>query len=279
VSSFFHQVRFQNLFCEFILLVYIAYLLFQLWSHSHFYDDQYDKKSSRLSSVMKEKNANRRERRISLGRTESMQSDVSRMPDERLKDLRDIRERRISMVRTDSIQSDVSRAPDERFKDRSSSFDRIESQPDFKTANDPGTLYPPRRPFAAPSPLSSGSELTLSPIDTIADSKGIYFQTRPPALRLASGTSVPLVRETSRRYSGYSSADSTVNFLVDDRLEPERSPTIVEAPLLRLPVKKEPQLSWTLTVLLLVLVTAVSPSVTDLLGEVHADTCRSMHRL
>jgi hypothetical protein len=176
---------------------------------------------------MKEKHANRRERRISMGRTESIQS--------------------------------VPRAPDERLKDRSGSFDRIESQPDFvKMVNDPDTLYPPRRPFVDTSPLSSGSDLTLalSPTDTLPE-KGIYFKARPPALRLASGTSVPMVHDSSMRYSGYSSADSTVNFALDERLDTERSPTVVEAPLSQFPIRKEPQLSWTLTVLLLVLVTAV----------------------
>jgi Ca2+:H+ antiporter len=228
VSSFLHPDS-QILFCELILLVYIAYLLFQLWSHSHLYDDQYDKKSSRLSSVIKEKNASRKERRI-------------------------------SMARTESIQSDFSKAPDERLKERSTSFERIESQPDFVTmVNDPSMLYP-RRPFLNPSSLTSSSELTLSipsPTDTAAE-KGVYFQTRPPTLRLASGSSVPMVRDTSNRYSGYSNADSTVNFIPDERLE-ERSPTVVDAPLF--PTKKQPHLSWTLTVLLLVLVTAVSSSV------------------
>lgn len=215
------------LILQLTLPVYIAYLLFQLWSHSHFYDDQYDKKSSRLSSVMKEKHANRKERRISMARTESIQSDFSKLPDERL-------------------------------KDRTTSLERIESQPDFTmmvNAPSTSTLYPPRRPFVNPSPLSSSSELTLSipsPTDTIVD-KGVYFQTRPVTLRLASGTSVPMVRDSSKRYSGYSSAESTLNFGPDERPDPERSPTVAEYP-----NRKEPQLSWTLTVLLLVLVTAVS---------------------
>jgi Ca2+:H+ antiporter len=245
VSSFL-QPDSKFLFCELILPVYIAYLLFQLWSHSHLYDDQYDKKSSRLSSVIKEKNASRKERRISMARTESMQSDFSKAPDERPS-----------------------------LKERPTSFERTESQPEFeKMVNDPGMLYPPpRRPFLNPSPLSSSSELTLSiPTDTTAE-KGVYFQTRPPTLRLASGSTVPMLRDSSNRYSGYSS-ESTVNFIPDEKLE-ERSPTVVDAPLF--PIRKQPQLSWTLTVLLLVLVTAVSSSV--MLGGHHADTCRSLNRL
>jgi hypothetical protein len=202
------------------------------------YDDQYDKKSSRLSSVIKENSAIRKERRISMARTESIQSDSSKPPDE------------------------------QRLKERPTSFERTESHPDFlKMVNDPGMLYPPpgRRPFLNPSPLSSSSELTLSipsPTDTLVE-KGAYFQTRPPTLRLASGSSVPLIRDSSNRYSGYSSADSTVNFISEEKLE-ERSPTLVEAP--SFPIKKQPQLSWTLTVLLLVLVTAVSSSFLFLLG-------------
>ncbi|KAF8806980.1 hypothetical protein BYT27DRAFT_7190690 [Phlegmacium glaucopus] len=220
-----------------LLVIYISYLLFQLWSHSHLYDDQYDKKSSRLSSVIKEKNAHRKERRISMGRTESVQSDFSKVSDERL-------------------------------KDRTASFERTGSQPDFsKMVNDPSpsTLYPPRRPFVTPSPLSSSSDLTLSnATDAIAE-KGVYFQTRPSTLRLISGTSVPMVRDPSKRSSVYSNAESTVNFSLDERSDHERSPPVVDSP--SLPTRKEPQLSWTLTVLLLVLVTAAIALTVDRLVE------------
>jgi len=167
------------------------------------------------------------------------------------------------MGRTESTQSDFSKVPsDERLRDCTAAFERTESQSDFsKMVNDPShsMLYPPRRPFVASSPLSSSSDLTLSvPTDTIAE-KGVYFQTRPATLRLTSGTSVPMIRDPSRRSSVYSSAESTVNFGVDERSDHERSPPVVESP--SLPVRKEPQLSWTLTILLLVLVTAVSFSV------------------
>lgn len=169
------------------------------------------------------------------------------------------------MARTESFQSDFSRVPAERpslnlTKERPTSFERTESQPDFvNMVNDPAMLHPPpgRRPFLNPSPLTSSSELTLaipSPIDTIAE-KGVYFQTRRPTLHVATGSSAPMVRDSSNGYSGYSSAESTVNFIPDERLE-ERSPTVADAPLFH--IRKQPQLSWTLTVLLLVLVTAVS---------------------
>ena len=179
------------------------------------------------------------------------------------------------MARTDSIQSDFSRMPDERLKDRrtATSFERTESQPDFaKMVNDPSpsTLYPPRRPFVTPSPLSSSSDLTLSiPTDTMTE-KGIYFQSRPDTLRLASGTSLPLVRDPSRRSSTYSVTESTATFGLDERSDHELRSPQVESP----PNRKEPQLSWTLTVLLLVLVTAVSSSVS--MSERHADSCRSL---
>ena len=176
------------------------------------------------------------------------------------------------MARTESMQSDTSKAPNERLKERPISIERTESQLDFvKMVNDPGMLYPPRQPYLNPSPLASSSELTLpipSPTDAATTEKGVYFQTRPPTLRLASGSSVPMLRDSSNCYSGYSSADSTVNFIPDEKLD-ERSPTVADAP--SFPIRKQPQLSWTLTVLLLVLVTAVSSSV--LLGGHHADTC------
>ena len=185
------------------------------------------------------------------------------------------------MARTESFQSDFTKVPDERpslnLKERPISFERTESQSDFaKMVNNPGMLYPPpggRRPFLNPSPLTSSSELTLSipsSTNTTAD-KGVYFQTQRPTLRLATGSGVPMVRNSSNSYSGYSSADSTVNFIPDERLE-ERSPTVVDAPLF--PARKQPQLSWTLTVLLLVLVTGVSCSV--VLGGHHVDTCWSI---
>ena len=161
------------------------------------------------------------------------------------------------MARTESMQSDFSKVPEERpsFKEIPITFERTESQPDFiKMVNDPGMLHPPpRRPYLNPSPLSSSSELTLSiPTDTTAE-KGVYFQTRPPTLRLASGSSVPMLRDSSNCYSGYSSAESTVTFVPDERLD-DRSPTLAETPSVHI---KKPQLSWTMTVFLLILVTAV----------------------
>ena len=64
-----------------------------------------------------------------------------------------------------------------------------------------------------------------------------------------------MLRDSSNCYSGYINADSTANFIPDERLN-ERSSTVVDFPIN--PIKEQPQLSWTLTVLLLVLVTAVS---------------------
>ena len=159
---------------------------------------------------------------------------------------------------TESMQSDTTKAADERPKERTISFERTESQPDFvKMVNDPGKLHPPRRPSPNPSPFSSSFELTL-PIPSLIDTtteNGVYSQTRLPTLRLASSSSVPMLRDSSNCYSGYINADSTANFIPDERLN-ERSSTVVDFPIN--PIKEQPQLSWTLTVLLLVLVTAVS---------------------
>jgi hypothetical protein len=85
-----------------------------------------------------------------------------------------------------------------------------------------------------------------------------------------------MVRDSSNLYSGYSSADSTVNFIPEERLE-ECSPTVVDAP--SFPIRKQPQLSWTLTMLLLVLVTVVSSSVVSDGHDRHVDICRSLNRL
>ncbi|KAF8950403.1 hypothetical protein BDZ97DRAFT_1219503 [Flammula alnicola] len=62
-----------------LLFIYLAYLLFQLWSHSHLYNDQHNKKSNRLSVALREQRMHRKlkhNQSIPLKRTDS-QTDIS----------------------------------------------------------------------------------------------------------------------------------------------------------------------------------------------------------
>lgn len=58
--------------------VYLAYLLFQLWSHTYLYNDEHDKKSNRLSAAIRDKrfHTTRHHQDIPLQRTVS-QSEIS----------------------------------------------------------------------------------------------------------------------------------------------------------------------------------------------------------
>ena len=59
--------------------VYLSYLLFQLWSHTHLYKDQHDKKSSRLSASIRENRL--RDKAESRGRIPLQRFDTQPAPD------------------------------------------------------------------------------------------------------------------------------------------------------------------------------------------------------
>src|SRR6266571_7246408 len=59
--------------------VYLSYLLFQLWSHTHLYKDQHHKKSSRLSAIIRENRL--RGKAESRGRIPLQRFDTQPAPD------------------------------------------------------------------------------------------------------------------------------------------------------------------------------------------------------
>ncbi|KJA22921.1 hypothetical protein HYPSUDRAFT_66669 [Hypholoma sublateritium FD-334 SS-4] len=187
-----------------LLFIYLAYLLFQLWSHTYLYNDEHNKKSSRLSDAM---------RRKPVLRTSHNQD---AMP-----------------LKYCFNQSDISLV-------------------DLPKNN------PPRRPYRV-SPLSSSLSDTGITNET---SRSIMEEPRFPP-----GTSkrYPMSRESSFNSSGFSSESSGFPFHDYDTLRDESSladhPSPHETP------KKAPQMSWFLTLLLLVLVTGAVAVTVDWLVE------------
>lgn len=195
-----------------LLCIYACYLLFQLWSHTHLYNDEHNKKSSRLpvaETISKERAAlirNGKARIATFVKTDSM-SDFRRM------------------INNDSTTS----------------------------------LTPPWRPYA--SPLSSPSEVTLA-----SPGESVYFSAEGPTVRLLRPPndprpgSVPMSREYTVS-SGASTESSTV-FGDDEGGETPREQAVDP-----LPPKKKPQLSWALTIILLLTVTAAVAVSADWLVE------------
>lgn len=175
--------------------VYLAYLLFQLWSHTYLYNDEHNKKSSRLSAAM---------RRKPVLRTTNYNQDT--MP-----------------LKYNFNQSDIS-------------LDEF-----------PKTI-PPRRPYRV-SPLSS----SLS--DTGITNEASRSIMEEPRFPLGTSKRYPMSRESSFNSSGFSSESSGFPFHDYDTLRNESS--LADRPSHEIP-KKAPQMSWFLTLLLLVLVTGVS---------------------
>ncbi|PPR00789.1 hypothetical protein CVT24_000754 [Panaeolus cyanescens] len=180
-----------------LLLIYIAYLVFQLWSHSHLYDDQRNnKKSNRLTTVIKERNTHRKER---------------------------------ARLAASLLHSD--------------------SQDDGGKITNPNSISwdPPRRPFAS-SPLSSSTDLSQSCSD-------IPTSQLPPSMTRNS-----IYRDYTQSCSTASVAFSQDGYPSDDQA-PLRRDRVNLAPV------RKPELSWFLTLLLLVMVTGTIAIVVDWLVE------------
>lgn len=177
-------------------LVYFAYLLFQLWSHTHFYNDQHNKKSSRLSATRKEKRTNRK------------------------------------------------------FKSEDIPLSRTSSQPDFAKLDSSLPLAPPGRPFAY-SLSNTSSDVTLTSRVDSSSERGPYF----PRGTLANHSAyeiggVPMSRTTTLAESISSRAGASFPL---SREEPHQYELDDRTTTFR----KEPQLSWFMTIFLLIVVTGV----------------------
>ena len=177
-------------------IVYGAYLLFQLWSHTHLYhDDHNNKKSSRLSV---------------------------KLPLEKPAIFR-------------STKQHPNRAV-------SPNTDKLTSSSESSPVN----LSFPRRPYL--QPLASASDLTLANTDP-------DINTRLTSVRVGGEYGVPLQRCESY-YSEFRGStylhDRASPALAGDKGSLSTAPRTKESTI------KEPQLSWQLTCILLVVVTVVS---------------------
>ena len=182
-------------------VVYLAYMLFQLWSHTYLYNDKHNKKSNRLSTVLKEQRAIRKNCPYTGQRTPQCSS------------------------------TEVNRISSE-----SSSL----------------SLDPPRRPFAS-SPLSSTSDVTLSSRSGSSFEKEPYSPPGISTVRLVAPApdmgGVPMRRN---------STVSTVSLACSSTISVDTTAVAIEEPPAP-PPPKEPELSWFLTIFLLIVVTGVRP--------------------
>jgi Ca2+:H+ antiporter len=210
--------------------VYVGYLVFQLWSHTHLYNDQHNKKSNRLSATFREKRTRRKQKHTAaaLG-----------MP----------------LMQTESLPDLLHHR--HQHHGQSQSLDAL-------------PLNPPRRPFAAStiSSRSSHSDITLSSrTESVTPSrmeKAPYLNFSSNRLRSGSTSRMvsselsmggyPMTRDNNS--SGLSSNSTVYNH--------EGEPTLMavemdesDLPSANFGSKKEPQLSWFLTIFLLVVVTGV----------------------
>ncbi|KAF9565267.1 hypothetical protein CPC08DRAFT_720617 [Agrocybe pediades] len=192
-----------------LLSIYFAYLLFQLWSHTHLYNDQHNKKSNRLSAVFREKRANHKQRH------------------------------RSHTIYTASGST--------------SQLDEIQlSTLDFKT------LDPHRRAFVN-SPLSSSSDLKLSGLSEGPSEKGPYFPRGSSPIRSRQDFGgVPMSREST--YSGSDASFTGSNMFSQDAGDQPTQPADTKP-------TKQPQMSWFLTIFLLIVVTGFVAVTVDWLVE------------
>ncbi|CAA7266985.1 unnamed protein product [Cyclocybe aegerita] len=182
-----------------LLFIYLAYLLFQLWSHTYLYKDQHNKKSHRLSAIIKEKRIRRK-----------------------------AKNRAIPLTQTGGkVTAD-------------------------HAGHDNHVLDPPNPPYILP-PLSSTSTATLG---SEPSSDKLDFPSGPSTVRLVSDGGVPMNREST-----FSSTSTSIPFgLHGTDAESTRHDVVVNA-------KKEPKMSWFLTLTLLILVTGTVAVTVDWLVE------------
>ncbi|KDR76277.1 hypothetical protein GALMADRAFT_139997 [Galerina marginata CBS 339.88] len=191
-----------------LLFIYVAYLLFQLWSHTYLYNDQHDKKSNKLSTVIKEKRAHRK------------------------------------------------------LHDHGNHMKRHESRAEAETiVHEPLPLDPPRRPFVS-SPLSSSSSITLTSRSETPSEKAAYFPPGASTVRLDHEMGgVPM-----SRYSAHSSNTVFSSSTSAEQIRTQSNDAMFKEASLSAE-KKKPQMSWFLTIFLLIVVTGAVAVTVDWLVE------------
>ncbi|PPQ67527.1 hypothetical protein CVT25_006068 [Psilocybe cyanescens] len=184
-----------------LLFIYLSYLLFQLWSHTYLYNDQHNRKSNRLSAVLRGKRTTRKSQ-YQLNLSQGSESHV-----------------------------DV-----------------------YREANEAFSLDPPRRPFAT-TPLSSSSEVTINDRFDSPSEQSAYIPPRSSTVRLANGAGgEPMSRNSSLSSSMLSTSSAAHSIGKETEHIVNRS-------------AKEPQMSWFLTIFLLIIVTGAVAVTVDWLVE------------
>ncbi|KAH9481405.1 Vacuolar calcium ion transporter [Psilocybe cubensis] len=184
----------------------VLLFIFQLWSHTYLYNDQHNKKSNRLSAVLRGKRAAR----------------MTQYPP--------------NLTQASESHIDV-----------------------YKQANEAFSLDPPRRPYAS-TPLSSSSDITMHERVDIHLDHVAHIPPKNSTVRLVNGPEgVPMSRKTSYGSSMRSTSSGTSPSILKEP-EPESSVTDI-------PPQKEPQLSWFLTIFLLIIVTGAVAITVDWLVE------------
>ncbi|KAF5327153.1 hypothetical protein D9619_004894 [Psilocybe cf. subviscida] len=220
-----------------LIFIYVGYLIFQLWSHTHLYNDQHNKKSDRLSASFRDKRTRRKQKHAAsaLG-----------MPLKQTESLPDLLHHR------------------QQHQSYAQAFDAALP------------LNPPRRPFAAStiSSRSSHSDIVLSSRtdSPLGIQRAPYFSTSS----LRSGSTSRVV-SSEISLGGYSmtrdnnssglSNSSTVYNHEGERLMTAVEMSASDVPSADIGGKKEPQLSWFLTIFLLVVVTGSVAVTVDWLVE------------
>lgn len=218
-----------------LILTYLCYLAFQLWSHTHLYQDNHNKKSTRLPATQN----------ISAGKTAAYLSARSRSTLQSCKNLADF----------DNISI------------RSSGRSRSRSK---------STLTPPKRPYVSSAFPASGLRNSSSSLDQYGSADEF------PSLRPQYGKpeSTDQTRTTFRFVGTRSNASGSKG---EDRgmatgacLSPVGSTFTMDSgnsewtrveEVDRVKPKKEPQLSWFLTISMMLLVTAAVAITADWLVE------------
>ncbi|KAF9485205.1 hypothetical protein BDN70DRAFT_871602 [Pholiota conissans] len=191
-----------------LLLIYIAYLLFQLWSHTHLYNDEHNKKSNKHSTTMRQQRLHGKSSQSSLSKRPPSQAEIS-----------------------------------------------LEELP----------VFAQRRSYTASS--SGLSEQTIYNNSERPFNKEIR---RPPSIsviHLGGNDGLggyPMSRESSFNSSGFSSASTS--FVPLEPESEQKLPSPPNSPGFEVK-KKVPQMSWFLTLFLLIIVTGAVAVTVDWLVE------------
>ena len=214
--------------------VYVAYLVFQFWSHTYLYGDELNKRSAKLSTVIREKRQRHRERVCTSLHSASFHNH----------------------------NAPTQLAPS--------------LGPELSSSASATMLIPPRRPFVASESslsLPNSDETSAVQRTDICSSRSTGMEKSPSlspgilhlnpqsTVRIVPHGPVPGGIPMAHAMTRESTMDSGITYTEDmmfcsscERQEPSQE--IIVVPTQHSP--KEPQLSWFVTILTMILVTGVS---------------------